>query len=338
MKKTNFIIVFTLLTFMLLSSCDRRIIRSDTLTSGVADVAVDECMAPIVEEEINVFEALNKDAAVIPTYTSNYNVYDLLLKDSVRLIIGTRDLTANEKNIIDDRKQRVRIWKIAIDGIALIVNKSNTDSLLTIKDLQNIMTGKVSTWKEINPQSKLGKISVVFDSPNSSTVKYIQDSICGNEPLSDNIKAISPDVETIDIRDDMPNRKVIEYVANTPGSLGIIGVNWISNPSDSTNLSFIDKINVMALSRSDKATPQNSFKPFPYQLALEQAWRENSELNPKRGYPLTRDIYMIITDASGGLTSGFVKFVTGDRGQRIILKAGLLPANRPWRLVNVTDK
>lgn len=338
MKKMNFIIAYILLITLFLNSCDRRTIRTDTLTSGVAEIAVDECLAPIIEEEINVFEALNKDAAIIPTYASNYTVYDLLMKDSLRLIIGTRELSANEINVIKERNQRVRIQKIAIDGIALIVNKSNMDSLITIKNLKDVITGKIRTWKEIDPQSKLGNISVVFDSPNSSTVKYINDSICSGEQMSDNVKAILPDVETTDIRDNMPNRKVIEYVAANPNAMGIIGVNWISNPSDSTNLSFIDRIKVIAVSRAEQARPENSFRPFPYQLALEQAWRENSKLNPERGYPLTRDIYMIITDASGGLTSGFVNFVAGDRGQRIILKAGLLPANRPWRLVNVTDK
>lgn len=338
MKKIRFIIAFTIVVSVLSSCADRRQIRTDTLTSGIAEIAVDECLAPIMEEEITVFEALNKDATIIPTYTNNHAVYDLLMNDSVRLIVGTRDLTMNERAIIKEKKQRARVLKIAIDGIALIVNKSNTDSLISVNTLKQIMTGKVRTWKEINPQSKLGNISVVFDSPNSSTVKYINDSICAGEPMGDNIKAISPNSETIDIRDNTPNRQVIEYVSSTPNAIGIIGVNWISNPSDSTNLSFISKITVMGLSQNEEVTPENSSWPFPFQLAMEQAWREDSELNPGRGYPLTRDIYMIITDASGGLTSGFVNFVGGDRGQRIILKAGLVPANRPWRLVNVSDK
>lgn len=338
MKKTNYIV--GLIAIILLSACsgaDRRnITRTDTLTSGIADIAADECLAPIIDEEIMVFEALNREAAIIPTYTSDYQLYDMLVKDSIRLIIGTRELTNNEIAIIKERKQRVRSQKIAMDGIALITNKANTDTLLSIKDLRNIITGETRTWKDVNPNSKLGNIAVAFDSPNSSTVRYIKDSICGDKPIGDNVRAISPDSKSIDITDATPNQKVIEYVASNPNALGIIGVNWISNPGDTTNLSFIDKINVVSVSREDKATPANSFKPYPYQLAMELAYRMSSESDQKGGYPLTRDVYIIITDVSGGLTAGFVNFVAGDRGQRIILKAGLLPANRPVRLVRIS--
>ena len=339
MKKINYIGVLTVISILLLTSCgeNKKGTRTDTLTSGIADIAVDECLAPIIEEEIMVFEALNREASIIPSYTNDYQVYDLLMKDSMRLIIGTRELTDKEVAVIKERQQRVRSQKIAIDGIALITNKANPDTLLSIKDLKNIMTGEMRNWKDINPESKLGNIAVAFDSPNSSTVRYIKDSICGDKPIGDNVRAISPDSRTINIEESSPNQKVIEYVASNPNALGIIGVNWISNPGDTTNLSFIDKINVVSVSREDKATRANSFKPYPYQLAMELAYRMSAESEQKGGYPLTRDVYIIITDSSGGLPSGFVNFVAGDRGQRIILKAGLLPANRPVRLVRITD-
>jgi len=38
------------------------------------------------------------------------------------------------------------------------------------------------------------------------------------------------------------------------------------------------------------------------------------------------------------LSSGFANFLTSDRGQRIILKSGLVPATQPVRIVNVKDE
>ncbi|MDR1742926.1 MAG: substrate-binding domain-containing protein [Dysgonamonadaceae bacterium] len=341
MKKNRFIAII-IATGVLLFSCKngKKAERTDTLTQGIAEVAVDECFAPILEEEINVFESLYREASVIPTYTSDARVYDLLMKDSIRLIIGTRELTDNEKAVINERKQRVRKYRIAIDAIALITNKANPDTLLSLDALKGIVTGKVTNWKSINPASKLDSIAVIFDSPNSSTIRFIKDSICGGAPVGHNLRAIAPESETVDINQVMSNAKVIQYVAANPNALGVIGVNWISNPNDTTNLSFINDVNVISLSREDDATPKNSFKPFPYQMALELAYRENrdSEQKGTGGYPLTRNIYAIITDAQGGLSSGFFNFVANDRGQRIILKAGLLPANRPMRLVRINAK
>ena len=54
-------------------------------------------------------------------------------------------------------------------------------------------------------------------------------------------------------------------------------------------------------------------------------------------YPLIRNIWMISTDPHLGLADGFISFVSSDKGQRIILKAGLLPAIAPIRLVNIRN-
>ncbi|MDR1091839.1 MAG: substrate-binding domain-containing protein [Prevotella sp.] len=313
--------------FIFFSSCNRKkATRTDTPTSGVATFAVDECFAPVIQEQVDVFGALYPQALIVPQYTSENEIFNLFMKDSLRLIIAARELTPNEAQIIKNRKQTLRSQKLAIDGLALIVNKENKDTLITVSDLRRIMTGEIRSWKELNPKSPLGNIAVTFDSPNSSTVRFVRDSILHTgQQLGDNVKARAVDsIKTADLKDRTPNRQVIDYVASNPDALGIIGVNWISNPSDSTNLSFINNINVMSVSREETATVANSFKPFAAYLVLKK-------------YPLTRDIYIMISDVRGGLPSGFVSFAAGEKGQRIILKAGLFPATVPTRFVRVNQ-
>jgi phosphate transport system substrate-binding protein len=121
------------------------------------------------------------------------------------------------------------------------------------------------------------------------------------------------------------NKEVIDFVSNTSNAIGIIGVGWVSNKKDTTNLSFIDDIRVMSVSPYEDARIDNSYKPFAAYLALKE-------------YPMVRDIYMITSDVAGGLPAGVLHFVAGDRGQRIVLKCGLVPANRPMRLVSVKSK
>jgi phosphate transport system substrate-binding protein len=107
--------------------------------------------------------------------------------------------------------------------------------------------------------------------------------------------------------------------------LGIVAVSWISDPKDTLSLSFIDKIRVMSVSPYEEAREDNSYLPFAAWIALKY-------------YPLTRDIYSISSDAPGYLPSGFMHFIGGDRGQRIIMKSGIFPANRPIRLVTMNPK
>ena len=289
--------------------------RTDTPTSGVSRFVSDDCFTRIVQEETDVFEATNNEAFLLPEYTNEVEALNLLLKDSVRMAILARDLTEAEKQGVKRRNEQLtpRSRKIAIDGIALIVHKENTDSLISIPTLQKIVSGEITSWKDMNPESKLNDITVVFDNPNSSTVRFIKDSICGDKPLYEGLKAQEN------------NQDVLDYVSKTPNALGIIGVNWISNPNDTTNLTFTGDIRVMYVSKTHPATVDNSYPPLAAFLALGD-------------YPLRRDVYVVLTDFRGTLLSGFLNFIAGDRGQRIILKSGLVPATRPIRLITVKDQ
>ena len=196
---------------------------TDTYSSGVISIAADESFEPIIQEEIDVFESLYPLAGIVPRYTTEVEAINLLLKDSVRLAIATRTLTEEEMNSFHSRKFFPREIKLATDGLALIV---------------------------INPNSPLKSIQVVFDNKNSSTVRYTMDSICDGKPLAtDNVSALKT------------NQQVIKYVAENPGAMGVIGVNWLGNRSDTTNLSFTEEIRVMPESAEDVATPPNRYKP-----------------------------------------------------------------------------
>lgn len=308
-------LIGSLLMLALLSACQGKPkdSRTDTYTSGVIAIAADESFRPIVQEEIDVFEGLTPLAGIVPRYVTEVEAVNLLLKDSLRLAITSRRLTPEEMNSFNSRKFFPQEIKIAIDGLALITNPNNPDSLITVNELRSILTGETKQWKELYPSSRLGDIRLVFDNKNSSTVRFAADSICKGAPLSSDLKALKT------------NREVIDYVARTPNAIGIIGVNWLSDRNDSTGLSFSREVRLMSVSAAAEATPQNSFKPY-------QAYLYYGD------YPLTRSIYALLNDPRSALPWGFASFLASDRGQRIILKSGLVPATQPVRVVNVKDE
>lgn len=286
---------------------------TDTYTSGTISITADESFEPIVQEEIDVFEGLFPMAKINPRYVTEVEAINQLLADSVRLAITSRRLTTEEMDYFHARKFYPKEIKIATDGIALIVNRSNTDTLISVKDVRRILTGKVSRWDELYPASKQGDIRLVFDNKNSSTVRFAIDSICRGNALSANVSALHT------------NKEVIEFVKNTPNAIGVLGVNWLSDRNDSTGLTFYKEVNVMSVSAQDKATAANSYKPYQAYLFYGN-------------YPLTRSIYALLNDPRSALPWGFASFITSDRGQRIILKSGLVPATQPVRIVNIKDE
>ena len=197
---------------------------TDTATTGVVEISTDESFAPIIAQQAEVFENIYTMAGIIPLNTSEKEAISLLLTDSVRLAITTRMLSAQERQSLEDRKFFPKEIKIATDAIALIVNRENPDTLISIPVLKKILTGKITSWQQINPKSELGALSLVFDNPNSSTVRFSIDSICASEPLAGALYAQNDNPSVIDCRentwshrsyrgklDNPPGNRLIEY-------------------------------------------------------------------------------------------------------------------------------
>lgn len=312
MKRRSILCIFFALVLFGCNSVKNN--DEETLYSGRIKIAVDESFKPIIEEVLQVYHALTPEATIEPIYCSEVEAVDLLLKDSVRFAVANRRLTERETASLNARKFFPESVRFAVGGIALITNRQNRDSLITVGQIQNVLSGKINQWNGLYPDSDLGEIRVVFDNPNSGTVHFALDSICRGKEMS-----------PLSVKAKRNSREVIDLVAKDPGAIGFIGVNWVGNPVDTARLSFNDKIRVLAVSDSDKATVENSFKPYQAYLAL-------------RKYPLTHDIFILINDPKGALPTGLMTFMTGDKGQRIILKSGLVPATQPVRLVNVKDE
>nr|MBP6610674.1 substrate-binding domain-containing protein [Paludibacter sp.] len=211
-KHIKLIYLLTSVVILSFFSCvrEKKDKYTDTLTEGVIQVAIDETFAPILEDEITVFESVTPKAGIVPIFTTEGNAIELLLKDSVRMAITTRPLSEKEIASLHARKFQPRLYRLASDAIALVVNNSNPDSLITVDQLRRILTGKITNWNQIFPNSKLGKIVTVFDNPNSSTVRYAIDSVCGGLPISTNLNAQTT------------NSEVLDYVARTPQALGLV--------------------------------------------------------------------------------------------------------------------
>jgi len=310
MKNYSIICFLLLLTFA--GGC--RFFKGDpyrnTPTTGKITICSDETFRPVVEPEMEVFQAVYGYTVINAKFVPEYEAFGQLLKDSVQLILASRKLNSDETAILNKKKLYPRQTKIATDAIALIVHPSNIDTMITVNQIRDILSGKIKRWNQINPSSKADSIKVVFDNEKSGIVTYMMDSICKGNFSTSGVYALNF------------NRDVIEYTATHPDVLGFIGVSWISNREDSLHLSFHKKIKVVAVSQDPIPNPSNSYKPY-------QAYMVDNI------YPLTRDIYMINTEPRNGLATGFSAFVAGDKGQRIILKTGILPAVAPTRVVNI---
>lgn len=294
-KVKYLILIFICFLFSNCKQGDDAKTNNETIIKGTTTIFADETIVPIVEDEIMVFES-KYDAKINLISKSESEVLNSLFDKKAKIAILSRDLTKKELNIFEQRKIFPKITKFATDAIAFVSNRNSKDTLIALKDVIGFMKG--------NRNSSIK--GLVFDNPNSSTVNYMN-NLAGISKLPEN-----------DVFSFKTNNEVIKFVAENDGMIGIVGVNWLSQPNPSMNV-IINKINVLSIQGFDG---KGFYGPSQNNLA-------------EGTYPLVRDLYVVNCQGYSGLGMGFASFVAGDIGQRIVLKSGLLPVQIPTRKLNI---
>jgi phosphate transport system substrate-binding protein len=282
---------------------------NETPTRGNIKIIADESYQPIIDSEIHTFTSLYPYAKITPIYKPEVDVINDFINDSVKVIVTNRKLTDAQIKYLRDTLAIARTTTIAYDAVAILINKSNKDTAIDYNSIRDVFQGKITKWSEINPKSNLGKISVVFDNTKSGNVRFMKEKFDIKTDLGENFYALKT------------NEEVINYISKTPGAMGIISVNWISDKDDSTSSSFIKRIKVAAISHPYLADG-NFYRP--YQASIYT-----------KSYPFVREVYFISRESFAGLGSGLISWVAAEQGQRIILKSGLVPSTMPIRLIQI---
>jgi phosphate transport system substrate-binding protein len=308
-KLSSFIPVFGLL--LILTSCGGmgKTGTNETPTRGNIRIVSDESFQPLIETEVFTFTHLYTNAKIKPVYKPEYDVINDFMNDSVKVIATSKKLSDSQIQYLRDTQIIARTTTYAYDALALITNHDNRDTLVKYNTVKDIFLGKIKTWKEVNEKSKLGDIRVIFDNTKSGNIRYFKELFDIKDSLSNNFFAVNS------------NAEVISFVSRNPDALGIISVNWISDKRDSLTMSFIKKVNVVAVSQQyiNDGSYYRPYQGFIYD----------------KSYPFVREIYLISRETFTGLGSGFINWACAEQGQRVVLKSGLVPATMPIRLVQI---
>src|SRR6185437_11558427 len=301
--KMNWALVIPAFAVILFSGCTGGHVRTDldSTNSGTIHISVDESFKPVIDSQIQVFEALYPKAKIIAEYKPEAECFKDLLKDSTRMIIVTRGLTDEEEKFYKDSLSFYPAYdKVALDAVAVIVNNNDPDSLFSVDQIRGILDGTTGD-----------KQLAVFDGlKETSTVRYAIDSILKGKPFDP--KKVFAEKNSID---------VINYVADHKNVLGFVGVSWIGNSEDTSQASFLKKVRIAAI--TCRCPEQTYVKPYQANIATKR-------------YPLVRGLYYILKENYNGLGGGFANFLTYEKGQLIFRRAYLWPAKMNFTIRSAT--
>src|SRR5688572_24913444 len=266
----------------------------DTRAKGMINISADESFKPVIEAQVQVYEADYPDVKLNVHYKPEADCLNDLLVDSVRMIIVTRYISPDEKRFLEDSlKISPEQMMMAYDAIAVITHPDEEIHRFTMNEIREILQGKFR--KNLIP---------VFDGLKAtSTVRFIVDSVLRGDSLTSKTLAAKS------------SEGVVDYVSKTPNAVGFIGVSWIANKDDPQQQSFLTKVRLAEM--ECKNLPGQYVQPI--------------QVNIYNGlYPLTRELVFILKEKHKGLGHGFSDFMTSERGQLIFRRAYLVPGYMPF--------
>ena len=267
----------------------------DTPNEGTIHISVEQSFKPFIDEQLKVFASSYPKANIIVHYKSEIECIKDLVEDSTRMVIVTRGLDKKEQEGFKTQLGFNPTFGIlAYNAVAVIVNNQSKDSVFSMQDLQDRLIGK-----------KTGK--VVMDGNNlTGVVRFIKDSLAKDNTLGKNVMAAEG------------SEAVIEYVSTHPDAIGFVGMNWIGDTYDQKQAKYREKVKT-ALVECTLCIEKGYFShPSPSTISQGQ-------------YSLSLPIYFILKENSPGLGSGFLNFMSLERGQLIFRRSFLVPAKMSFK-------
>lgn len=275
----------------------------ENMTYGNLTLYTDGTVQPITEDVLAVFSSIYTKAHITQVNKNESDIVNAMMRDSAHVAILTRLLTDEEQAHFDKTAIKPRITHFATDALALIANKTATDSVINLEEVYKVLQGKPSVAIK----------QLVFDSAGSSVIQMLMKEAGVTKIPSNNVYSLKS------------TQDVIKFVHDNSGSIGVVGVNWLVQPPQQL-VQYVENIKVLGVDnvKIDKGV-KKYYKP--------------SQSNIGGGlYPLTRKLYVLNYQGKNGLGMGFANYISAPDGQRIILKSGLLPAEIPPREMEVRNE
>lgn len=280
--------------------------RDDTPTSGSILILADADCRPVVEKELLVFSDFYPKANIRVRYLHEAEMLQAMLNDSVRCVVtavepgGAQQAYFNKRNISAPMVPAYR------SGIAVVVNKNCPLQHLRLHQVAALL-GKAGTLQVTTDAEQIPRwdsLTALFAGSGSGVARQLMDSL-GIAKLR--AQAL-PDAAA-----------VVHQAARNNRVVGFLPFEAISDLDDPAMRELRDQVRLLPIART-AADP-----PVPL----------NQTTIGDGSYPLPRTVRMVLTEGKSGLGTGFVSFVANIKGQRIILKLGLVPIRVPERNIQI---
>jgi phosphate transport system substrate-binding protein len=219
--------------------------------------------------------------------------FSSLISGSCNIAMSSRNIKDKEISLAKAKGVDPVEVKVALDGLAIVVNPKNPVSQLTMEQLAQIFTGKITNWKEVGGADM--KIVILSREVNSGTHVYFKEHVLrrndpnGKEEFAPSALMLSS------------SQAIADEVAGNTGAIGYYGMGYISPKQK--------PISVAKDEKSEYVAP-----------IIENVVNGT--------YPISRPLFFYDNGQPQGLVKKFTDFCLSREGQEIVLKTDFVPINK----------
>ncbi len=210
-----------------------------------------------------------------------------MINGEIDLADASRPMKQKEIDLAMEKNINPVEWKVALDGIAVIVNPANPSSELTLETIKDVYTGEANNWNEIGESE--GKIISYGRQSNSGTYVFFQEHVLEDEDYRSDMQSLNG------------NADIVESVARDKNGIGYVGIAYAGQREGDIKI-----IKVKADTNS------------PAILPTLGTIADGS-------YPISRFLFIYSNGIPTGVVASYLQYILSDEGQQVTEEVGYIP-------------
>ena len=236
------------------------------------------------------YQTLHPDIRISVTGGGSGTGIASLLNGTVAIANASRKISADELKQAETNGITPVEHIIARDAIAVIVNPNNPVSELTLQQISDIYSGKISNWQEVGGENR--PIVRLSRETNSGTHVYFLETVLR---LGDKKSKTLFSMDTLLLPS---SEGIINELRDNPNAIGYDGLGYV--PKD---------LKMIAIAKKDGEA---------YVLPSVATVNDKS-------YAIARDLYMYTAGEATGAEKDYLDWITAADAQQIVEKLGFVP-------------
>lgn len=244
-----------------------------------------DTVLPLAQAWAEDYHKFHKGADVAVTGGGSGVGISALINGNTDIADASRPLQPKEYDQAKAKGFLPKTTRVAKDGLCVIVNKSLDVQTLTMKQIGDIYSGRISNWKDAGGPNK--RIVIVGRDSSSGTYGFFRDTLFPGRPYRSDMLT-------------MPSTNAIaQVVSRDDGAIGYIGLAYYEK--------WAAKVKLLSVKDGSKAV-------LPSRATVSDG-----------SYPLFRYLFMVTRGNPRGEVNDFIRYALSAEGQKVVSQVGYVP-------------